>query len=145
MRRRTFLAGAAATSAAVAGCSGGSTDGGTTEATTDRPVVETTSVAMTNSQFDPRNIAVGTGETVTWTNEDDYAHTVTSASDNWNKDTDVSAGGSTTYTFDDSGVYDVYCELHGSADLSGMSMKVAAGDATIEEPLGVGGGDGGDY
>lgn len=143
MHRRTFLVGAAAASAAVAGCTGNPTDGGTNGATTEDPVVDTKSVAMTASQFEPRNIAVDVGVNVTWTNEDDYPHTVTSASDNWSKDADVAAGGSTAHTFDDDGVYHVYCELHGEADLSGMSMKVGVGDATIQNPLGVGNDDGG--
>ena len=80
---------------------------------------------------------------MTWTNEDDTTHTVTSASDNWTQDTEVDGGGQTTHTFEQDGVYDCYCRFHGSTDLSRTSMKVAVGDATIESPLG-GGGQGGD-
>ncbi|MDS0278498.1 plastocyanin/azurin family copper-binding protein [Halomicroarcula sp. S1AR25-4] len=121
----------------LAGCAGGG--GGTSvEATTD--------VAMVNSQFDPRNVHVGAGATVTWANEDGDAHTVTSASDNWVVDVEVPGGETATHTFDSDGVYDVYCRFHGSSDLSGMSMKVGVGEATIEQPLGSGGGDvGGGY
>ncbi|MFB6359697.1 MAG: plastocyanin/azurin family copper-binding protein [Halobacteriales archaeon] len=131
MRRRQYLAAAAGlVSASIAGCSGGGNgDGGP-------DVVKTSEVSMTGSQFDPRNIQVTTGATVTWTNEDNTAHTVTAASENWSFDTEVSGGGSAEFTFEDSGVYDVYCRFHGSADLTGMSMKIAVGDATIEAPLG---------
>lgn len=139
MQRRRFLSAAAALATPlVAGCTGGG-DGG------DGQVVETTEVAMSGSQFDPRNIHVPTGATVTWTNEDGHGHTVTSASDNWSVDDEVSAGGSTQFTFEESGVYDLYCRFHGSADLSGMSMKVGVGDATIESPLGGGQQGGGAY
>lgn len=106
-------------------------------------VRQTSSVTMVNTQFSPRNIHVDAGTKVTWTNEDSSAHTVTAASDNWNKDTEVQGGGSTTHTFSENGVYDVYCRFHGSQDLTGMSMKIAVGDAEIQNPLGAGGGGGG--
>jgi len=130
MRRRQYLAAAAGlVSASIAGCSGGGNGNGS-------PDVETNEVSMTGSQFDPRNIQVAAGATVTWSNEDSTAHTVTAASDNWTFDTEVSGGGTAEFTFEDAGVYDVYCRFHGAADLSGMSMKIAVGDATIAAPLG---------
>lgn len=123
----------------VAGCTGG--DGnGSGNGTTETPA---TSVSMTQSQFDPRNTHVDVGATVTWTNESGVDHTVTSASANWEKDTVVAGDEETTHTFEESGVYEVYCSYHGSVDLSGMSMKIAVGDATIEEPLGESDDDGG--
>lgn len=143
MNRRTYLTTTAAVAIPmIAGCTGGSgsTDGDT-EGSGD--VVETTDVSMVGSQFDPRNIHIDIGATVTWTNEDSTAHTVTSASDNWSFDTEVSGGGTAEYTFEESGVYDVYCRFHGSSDLSGMSMKVGVGDATIQSPLGGSEEDGG--
>lgn len=137
MKRRTFMTTTAAVAIPViAGCTGGSggtdgeTDGG------DGDVVETSEVSMVGNQFDPRNIHIDPGATVTWTNDDSTAHTVTSASDNWSLDTEVAGGESAEFTFEESGVYDVYCQFHGSSDLSGMSMKVGVGDATIESPLG---------
>jgi len=132
-RRQILAASATAVVAAVSGCAG--TTGGQSAGQ------ETSDVSMTGSQFQPRNIHVDAGTTVTWTNEDSRAHTVTSASDNWSKDTTVAPGEETTHTFADDGVYDVYCTYHGSAELTGMSMKVGVGDATIENP--VGGDDGG--
>jgi plastocyanin len=110
----------------LAGCTGGGTD----------TPGDSLTVMMVNTQFDPRNARVAAGGTVTWTNEDDSPHTVTSASENWQKDAEVTAGGQTTHTFSDDGIYDVYCTFHGSADLSGMSMKIAVGSATIDDPLG---------
>lgn len=101
-------------------------------------------MAMRDSQFQPRNVHVATGTTVTWTNEDGVEHTVTSASNDWNLDATVPGGESADYTFEESGVYDVYCTIHGGPDLSGMSMKVGVGDATIENPLGGSSGDSGD-
>lgn len=130
MKRREWLTSAVVFGTGLlAGCSG--SGGGD-----DSPVEETTTIAMVDSQFDPRNARVETGATVTWTNEDAAGHTVTNASDNWEMDVSVDGGESVTHTFDSSGVYDVYCRFHGSADLTGMSMKIAVGDASIASPLG---------
>ncbi len=134
-QRREFLRTAIAGSVVlIAGCAGTNEDepesgsGGSL-------AEETTTVSMTSSQFEPRNIHVETGATVTWQNGASADHTVTSASANWEQDAVVSSGEETTYTFEESGVYEVYCSYHGSADLTGMSMKVGVGDATIEDPL----------
>lgn len=154
MKRRNVLEAASAIAAGLlAGCTGGGDgggDGGEDGGGDGSNVEETANIAMVGSQFDPRNARVDAGTTVTWTNEDSAGHTVTSASDNWDFDATVDGGGEATYTFEDSGVYDVYCRFHGSADLTGMSMKIAVGDATIESPLGGGsgssdGGSGGPY
>lgn len=108
----------------LSGCSGGSN------------VKQTTDVTMVDTQFDPRNIHVDPGATVTWENEDSEAHTVSSASDNWSKDTEVGGGEQTTHSFEQDDVYHVFCRFHGTSDLSGMSMKIGVGDAVIEAPLG---------
>lgn len=135
--RRHLLGVAVAGSLPLAGCAGnGGTSGG------GGTVEETSQVSMTGSQFQPRNIHVDAGTTVTWTNEDGHEHTVTSASDNWSFDERVPAGDSVDHAFGESGVYDVYCTIHGSSDLSGMSMKVGVGDATIDNPLGTSAGGG---
>lgn len=141
MERRKFLITYATVSIGIiTGCLGGNrqqqNNGGDENMGGEVSVKETSSVSMINSQFSPRNIHIDPGTTVTWTNNDDFGHTVSSGSDNWEKDTEVSGGDSTTYTFDESGVYDVYCRFHGSSDLSGMSMKIAVGNTTIQSPLG---------
>lgn len=140
-RRRFLTASMTAGVTLAAGCTGGGggEDGG------DGQVVETTDVTMVNTQFDPRNIRVSAGATVTWTNQDGAPHTVTNASDNWSFDREVGADGSAQFTFEESDVYDAYCRFHGAADLSGMSMKIAVGDATIESPLGSSQQGGGGY
>ncbi|MBX0325411.1 cupredoxin domain-containing protein [Halomicroarcula sp. F13] len=137
-RRTVLQMTCGAVAGVLAGCASGG-DGG------ESSVEDTTDVTMVDSQFDPRNVHVEAGATVSWTNEDGDAHTVTSASDNWDADVEVPGGETATHTFDGDGVYDVYCRFHGSSDLTGMSMKVGVGEATIERPLGGGdGGDGGD-
>lgn len=116
---------------------GGSTPtddpGGSTP--TDEPGDDAVVVDLRDRQFDPRNLSVERGTTVRWRNEDAVDHTVTSASDNWDVDMAVPADQSREYTFEDDGVYDAYCSIHGAADLTGMAMRIAVGDATIEDPL----------
>jgi len=136
-RRALLGSGGAALAAGLAGCTSGDGDGGAD--TTDESPGTTpggATVTMVASRFDPRTLAVETGATVTWVNEDGSAHTVTAASENWALDEEVPAGGRTSHTFETPGVYDAYCEFHGTPDLDGMSMRVAVGGATVGAPLG---------
>ncbi|MFB6295846.1 MAG: plastocyanin/azurin family copper-binding protein [Halobacteriales archaeon] len=102
-------------------------------------VVETTEVAIASPQFTPRNIRISPGDTVTWENTEqgqaDIAHRIRSASDNWSFDKLIESGEVATYTFEEEGIYEAYCGIHGSADLSGESMKIGVG-TDIEKPLG---------
>ena len=127
MKRRAFLAATGATVVATAGCMDG--------LSASAQVVQTTEVRMVDHQYDPRNIEVDVGDTVTWTNEDPDIHSVAASSDNWEEFYQVEPGDEATHTFDHEGVFDAYCIYHGAPDLSGMSMKIAVGDATIENPL----------
>ncbi|MFB6136689.1 MAG: plastocyanin/azurin family copper-binding protein [Halobacteriaceae archaeon] len=110
-------------------------------------VQETSEVTMGANQFHPRNIHVPTGTEVTWTNPQNYQHTVIPTTVNgqfeqWtigpeaNDGVTVGSGNSVNKTFEESGVYAVYCKIHGSPNLNGMSMKIAVGDAEIQQPLG---------
>jgi len=102
-------------------------------------VVETTEVAIANPQFQPRNIRISPGDTVTWENTEqgqtEIAHRIRNASDNWSFDEPVEAGDVVTYTFEEEGVYEAYCPIHGDEDMSGESMKIGVG-TNIENPLG---------
>jgi plastocyanin len=158
LTRRQFLEAGTlvAIATAIAGCQGddgdGAADGGDgadgggenggdgADGSDGNSTTET--VDMVGGQFDPRNLSVATGTTVEWVNQDGASHTVTDASDNWSFDEEAAGGESVSHTFEESGVYDVYCRFHGTADLTGMSMKIAVGGATIASPLGQDGGGG---
>lgn len=143
--RREILNAAAVTGLSIApfGVLAGCLSGSSTDASTGGEIVETNDVTMRNNQFVPRNISITAGTTVTWTNEDGGDHTISAASENWTKDEEVASNQQATHTFDSAGVYEGYCRFHGSADLSGMSMKIGVGGVTIEDPLGSD--SGGDY
>jgi plastocyanin len=91
---------------AVAGCGGSETS---------EPVA-TTEVAMAKSyRFDPKTIEIEAGETVTWTNEDNFTHTVQV---DGQEDHKVERGESTSVAFEEPGTYHYVCTLH-SQDMEG--------------------------
>jgi len=71
----------------------------------------------TNECWLPAEISVGVGGTVTWSNDDTAAHTVTSGSPTDGPDGTFDsslfmAGATFEVTFDDSGSYDYFCMVH---------------------------------
>ena len=109
MKRRRFLlraAGLVACAALVAGC--GSTGSGAP--------VATTKVSMAKSyRFDPKTIEIKAGQTVTWTNNDHFTHTVHV---DGRDDHKVGRGRSVSIRFDKPGTYRYVCTLH-SRDMHG--------------------------
>ena len=72
--------------------------------------VATTEVTMAKSyRFDPKTIEVEAGATVTWTNEDNFTHTVQV---DGQADHKVGRGESVSLTFDRPGIYHYVCTLH---------------------------------
>jgi plastocyanin len=98
---RTFLASAAALLVAfAAGCGGGE----------ESAAVATTKVQMVKSyRFDPKTIEIRAGQTVTWTNDDNFTHTVQVDGQSDHK---IEQGDSVSIRFDEPGTYDYVCMLH---------------------------------
>jgi plastocyanin len=92
-------------------------------------------VSAVDNAFDPEEIEVESGTTITWTNDGDAPHTVTA--DNGSFDSgNMDPGDDFSETFVDQGRYPYYCEYHGGPDGEGMAgVVVVTGD---------GGGGGGD-
>jgi len=67
-------------------------------------------VAIANFAFNPKALTVSKGTTVSWTNGDTTAHTVTF--DNGPDCGQVNAGQSTTITFNTSGTFTYHCKIH---------------------------------
>jgi amicyanin len=76
--------------------------------------VEATSVVISNFAYSPPAIKVKVGQTVTWTNNDPVAHTVTA--DNTSSDAPnsklLNKGESYTFTFNKAGTYAYHCTPH---------------------------------
>jgi plastocyanin len=158
--RRTWLKTLAATGAtvAVAGCTssgsgGGGGDGGSeaTPTSTESPTsgggggssgdfVETSTVEMTDElTFEPEDIRISSGTTVTWENVGSIGHTVTAyedeipdeaeyfasggfdsqeaASDGYPEEGNITEGGTYEHTFETTGTYEYYCIPH---EMNGM-------------------------
>jgi plastocyanin len=108
MTTRLFLSAVAVLAATLvaAGC------GGTGSSTP----VATTEVSMAKSyRFDPKTIEIEAGQTVTWTNDDNFTHTVEVDGQD---DHEVGRGESVSIAFDKAGTYDYVCTLH-SKDMHG--------------------------
>ena len=80
-------------------------------------------VALDKSCFQPMVVRVDAGQQVTWTNKDDFAHTVTGVANSWGQYEEMGQGDSVSYQFDKSGVFPYFCLLHPS-----MVGAVVVGD-----------------
>jgi plastocyanin len=97
-----FLLPAVAAAAIVAAGCGGSGE-------SSEPVA-TTEVTMAKSYvFEPKTIEVEAGDTVTWTNDDNFTHTVQV---DGQEDHKVEQDESVSITFDTPGTYHYVCTLH---------------------------------
>jgi plastocyanin len=83
-------------------------------------IVSGASVPTNGQYFDPETVTSSVGSMVTWTNNDNVPHTVTSGvvengvpkpDDNFDSDILV-AGKTFSFVFDTAGDYDYYCLLH---------------------------------
>ena len=84
--------------------------------TASSATVATTKVSMAKSyRFDPKTIEITAGQTVTWTNNDNFTHTVHVDGMDDHK---VDRGQSVSITFDKPGTYPYVCTLH-SKDMHG--------------------------
>lgn len=73
----------------------------------------TNEVFIQGMAFNPATITVTAGTTITWTNKDAIAHTVTSSTNvfsSGNMNTDATF----SYTFTNAGTYSYYCAIHPS-------------------------------
>lgn len=97
---------------AAAGCGGAGISG---------PLVKSDHVTMIKSyRFDPDRVQIHAGQTVTWTNNDNFTHTVKVDGQDDHK---VERGHSVSITFDKPGTYKYECTLH-SMDMKGEVVVV---------------------
>ena len=73
-------------------------------------VEDSTKVMIDNFTFEPAQLTVKVGTTVTWTNRDDIPHTVVCAGKFRSKTMDTD--GTFTFTFTAAGEYKYFCSLH---------------------------------
>jgi plastocyanin len=85
-------------------------------------------VDLSDACFTPTVIRVQPGQSVTWTNRDDMAHTVTGVAGGWGTYDEMSLNDTKTYRFQTSGVFPYFCVIH-----PGMVGAVVVGDGTSKE------------
>jgi len=77
----------------------------------DEPKPRTASVTIDNFSFNPREITVAKGTTITWTNRDDVPHTVTSTQHKFGSKA-LDTGDQFPFTFAEPGTYAYFCSVH---------------------------------
>ena len=75
------------------------------------PASDGQAIAIKDNTF-PKETDVSPGTKVTWTNDDDVAHTVTSMHGGPLKSGTLDKGASYSYTFSSPGTYAYYCSVH---------------------------------
>lgn len=76
-------------------------------------------VPMVNNRFNPAELRVSVGTTVTWTNQDSVLHTVTSGlrgNPTGLFDASVGPGGTFSFTFNEPGTFEYFCIPHPGMD-----------------------------
>ena len=83
----------------------------------------TSKVSITSSGYSPASLTVTNGSTVTWTNNDNMAHTVTTTEGSINSG-DIAPGSSYTKTFTTAGTY-TYHDSH-NTNMTGVLIVTTA-------------------
>jgi plastocyanin len=71
-----------------------------------------TAVSMEGIAFEPAEVTVAVGDTVTWTNNDSVPHDVTADSFSSGESGGMSNGDTFEQTFDEAGSFDYVCTVH---------------------------------
>ncbi len=71
-------------------------------------------VTIKDSRYDPIEIGISVGESVTWSNTDPFAHTITSAAGSSVEYDSGELGQDATFeqAFDEVGTYEYFCQIH---------------------------------
>jgi plastocyanin len=129
MRRRLPVLFAVLAALLLAGCGGSDPVGGTTRPTsattpaTDVDSGDGAEVTIRSFSYMPEEAVVRVGTTVTWTNQDDFAHTVTAGTPEEPSDAfpegvmgelgQMNGKGVTySFAFEEPGTYDYFCRFH---------------------------------
>ena len=108
--RLSVIAGLIAASVGCSSYSPSSPSGGTTVAGTPVSIVSQASF-LTNTAYAPSPISIAAGDTITWTNNDNTAHTSAGDDGSWNSGS-IAPGASFSRTFPSAGVFSYHCTIH---------------------------------
>jgi len=71
-------------------------------------------VSIQNMLFTPSQVTINKGQTVTWTNNDSVAHTVTSDTGSELSSETIEPGAKYNHTFNTAGSFQYHCSIHSS-------------------------------
>jgi len=91
------------------------------------------SVDIAGFAFDPPTVTINVGETVTWTNKDQAAHSASFASGG-PKTPVLTNGKSASLTFTVAGTFDYVCGIHGAAMMGTVIVRAVATPAPTVAP-----------
>jgi plastocyanin len=101
------------------GCSKDSSNPSGSYSTAPAPAAASpNTVLMSGMAFSPVTITVTVGTTITWKNNDGFAHTSTSNTGVWDTG-NIAAGASATTTFKTAGTFPYTCTYHASMGMKG--------------------------
>ena len=100
-------------------------------------------VAITDDmKFDPEDLTINVGDTVTWTNNDGMGHTATSTDESASFDSEnIDAGATWSFTFTEAGTYNYKCDYHSSMTASITVVESDDGDGANDTDDGDGSDD----
>jgi len=109
----------------LAACTAQDQSSNTTEqVSSDTKGSDPNQIICKNNRFSPDSLTIKVGTTITWINEDNYMHTVTSGASPSDR-TDLfdsgnlNKGETFSYTFDEAGTIDYFCIPHYSLGMIG--------------------------
>ncbi len=114
----------------LAGCTGSGNTAGTTASVTTAAsttaasttaasttaastTAASTSVTIESFLFNPASLTIKAGETVTWTNKDSIAHTITEDKGVFDSGS-INSGATYSFTFKTAGTFSYHCTIHPS-------------------------------
>jgi plastocyanin len=102
---------AAALTLVLAACGGGDGDGDAADGGGSASE-GASEVAIDNFSFMPPDVEVAAGTEVTWTNQDDVAHTVQDDAELFPESEELASGETFSFTYDTAGEYPYICGIH---------------------------------
>ena len=94
-------------------------------------------------KFNPEDLTINVGDTVTWTNNDGMGHTATSTDGPASFDSgNIAASATWSFTFTEAGTYNYKCDYHSSMTASITVVESDNGDESNETDDGDGSDDG---
>jgi LPXTG-motif cell wall-anchored protein len=94
---------------------------------------ETKNVSIQDFKFEPKEITINVGDTITWKNEGGTEHTAQADDDSFNSG-DLEVGKSFSFTFTKAGTFPYFCKYHGAKGGTGMSGTITVGEAAAPAP-----------